>query len=138
MNEAQLTAQLLTTNEIFFTGVSLGFTIYSAYILGLFWFLHRAGLLLKMVAFALLTLCTALIAIASFGIVRHAQGVTLSLKELDKTEPLSQLGTMAISETADGVSGLISLGGGSLILFIYFGALYLTFFYRWDSLNREK
>ena len=131
MNEAQLTAQLLSTNEIFFTGISVGFTIYSAYILGLFWFLHRASFALKVIAFALLSLCSILIGIGGFGIIRHATGATEALKALAAEQPLTELGSMAISSVAANVSSTLSLGLGGLLLFIYFGAFYLTFLYRW-------
>ena len=131
MNEAQLTAQLLSTNEIFFTGISVGFTVYSAYIIGLYWFLQRANIGIKLIAFGLLTLSTVLIGIGGFGVIRHAQGATLALIELNTETPLTLLGQMAISEVAGTVANWLSLGLIGLLSLIYLGAFYLTFCFKW-------
>ncbi len=128
MTEADLTAQLLTSTGMVFNITSVIFGIISAYIIGLYWFLNKSSVVLKLVAFLTLTLALAVLGIAIFGIMRHAEGLTLALRELDN---LSILGRMAIEPTAEGVAKYITTGVSLLGVIVYAGLAYLTFGKRW-------
>ena len=133
MTEAELTEQLLAANEQIYLAISVWFTVISAYILGLYWFLHKSGLLLRLEAFFMFTLVLGFLAVTSFALARHSIGITLALHELAKTTELSALGKMATENTAAGVYFLLTRGAIALFGFIYLGLFYLTFFYRWKD-----
>jgi len=128
MTEADLTAQLLTSTGMVFNITSVIFGIISAYIIWLYWFLNKSSVVLKLVAFLKLTLALAVLGIAIFGIMSHAEGLTLALRELDN---LSILGRMAIEPTAEGVAKYITTGVSLLGVIVYAGLAYLTFGKRW-------
>ena len=131
MSEAELTEQLLQIMELLFLGISVSFTIISAYIIGLYWFLHNANVLMRILAFGVFSMMMVLLAVASFGAFRHSAGVTLALEQLSKTDTLTILGTMALEGAARGVSDLIVFMAVVLSISLYLGLFYLTFFYKW-------
>ena len=133
MTEAELTEQLLAVNEQVYFAISVSFTVISAYILGLYWFLHKSSWLLKLEAFFLFTLVLVLLGMASFGLSRHSQGIILSLEALSQTTELSILGKMSLEQMARGVSMMLTKGSFFVGGFIYIGLAYLTFFYNWKS-----
>lgn len=132
MTEADLTSQLLTTTGMVFNITSVVFGIISAYVVGLYLFLHKCNWLLKLVAFLTLTLALSVLGVAVFGISRHAEGITRALQDLDT---LSVLGAMAIEPAAASVSQFI-MGGVSLLgLIVYLGLAYLTFAKQWVQVD---
>ncbi len=133
MSEAELTEQLLAVNEQVYLAISVWFTVISAYILGLYWFLHKSGWLLKLEAFFMFSLVLGILGMASFGLARHSEGIILSLDALSKTTELSILGKMSLENTARGVTLVLTRGSFVIAGFIYFGLLYLTFFYAWPD-----
>lgn len=133
MTEAELTEQLLAVNEQVYLAISVSFTVVSAYILGLYWFLHKGGWLLKLEAFFLFSLVLILLGMASFGLARHSQGIILSLEALSRTSELSVLGKMSIENTARGVSLMLTRGSFLVGGCIYLGLVYLTFIYDWKK-----
>jgi len=133
MTEAELTSQILTMTELFFTGISVVFSVVSAYIVGLYWFLRKAGWLMKLIGFSFFSLVIALLVVAGFGATRHAHGLNLALVDLGEKVNLSSLGSMAIEQTAQGVYNLTASGLALMSLLIYFGLAYLTFFYKWSD-----
>lgn len=133
MTEADLTEQLLQTTELLFIGASVFFTITSAYIIGLYWFLHKTGLLMRTMAFSMFTMIMVVLIVAGLGAFRHSAGITLALIELSKTEQLSPLGLMAIEQTAQGVFDVVTFGTIAISFAIYCALLYLNFFYRWEQ-----
>jgi len=133
MNEADLTEQLLQITELLFTGTSVVFTIISAYIVGLYWFLHKTSWFMRLIVFSMFTMMMAILMVAGFGAFRHSEGITLALIELSKTEQLSPLGLMAIENTAQGVSDVVTTGSVIIAASLYAALFYLNFFYRWDE-----
>ncbi len=138
MTEAELTYQMVAMMGMFFSGISVVFTIVSAYIVGLYWFLARAALPLRIVSFGIFSFALLLIAVVVFGLARHSFGLMLALSHLQEAQNLSPLGGMTISGTAQGVTNLIYGGVSILALFLYFGIFYLTFFYDWSEREYKK
>ncbi len=131
MTEAELTEQMLIVTEISLVILSVVFTIISAYIVGLYWFLRKTSLVMRSVAFGFFTFVTLVITINGYGVYRHAQGLLKALIELNNKKPLSPLGSMAIENTAQGVTLGVGIGLFALAALIYLGLFYLSFLYRW-------
>lgn len=133
MTEADLTNQLIAMSDMFFTSVSVLFTIVSAYIVGLYWFLRKTNRLLKIITFGFFTFTLIIFGIFAFGSFRHAHGINIALLDLAEKTQLSPLGQMATESTALNVYTFTVVGVLILGLMIYGGLMYLTFFYKWDS-----
>jgi len=131
MTEADLTNQMIAMSNMFFTSISVLFTIVSAYIVGLYWFLRKTNKFLKAVAFTFFTFTLLLFGIFSFGSFRHAHGINEALLELSQKNELSPLGQMATEATALNVYSFTVFGAVILALMIYIGLFYLTFLYKW-------
>lgn len=137
MTEAELTEQLLAANEQIYLAISVWFTVISAYILGLYWFLHKSSLLLRLEAFFVFTLVLGFLAVTSFGLARHSIGINLALSELSQTTELSALGKMAIEGTAKNVYTVLTQGSFVIAAIVYLGLFYMTFFHRWDEAKKS-
>ena len=133
MTEAELTEQLLAANEQIYLAISVWFTVVSAYLLGLYWFLHKSSLIMRLEAFFMFSLVLAFLAVTTFGLARHSTGINLALEQLALTTELSPLGKMAIEGTAKGVYLVLTRGAFVITGAIYAGLIYLTFFHRWEE-----
>ena len=136
MTEAELTEQLLAANEQIYLAISVWFTVVSAYIVGLYWFLHKSSLILRLEAFFMFSLVIGFFALTSFGLARHSMGINIALNDLAQSTGLSALGRMAIEDTAQGVTWVLTRSAFLISAFIYFGLMYLTFFYDWRKIGR--
>ena len=137
MTEAELTEQLLAANEQIYLAISVWFTVVSAYLIGLYWFIHKGSLLLRLEAFFMFTLVLIFLVVTSFGLVRHSTGINLALYELSQTTELTALGRMALENTAQGVYNSLKYGSFIIVGLIYLGLFYLTFFYEWKETNGQ-
>ncbi len=133
MTEAELTEQILTISELVFIIVSVMFTVISAYIVGLYWFLRKTSLLIRLTAFGLFSFTTLVMSINGYGVYRHASGVMQALQELQAKSTLSALGQMALEQAAQNVTVFVGASTFVLALLIYLSLVYLTFFYRWPD-----
>ena len=133
MSEADLTEQLLTISELVLLMASVSFTMISAYIVGLYWFIRQSSVLMKVIAFSIFTLTLLPLVIIGFGLYRHNEGVSRALVDLNQTEALSPLGAMAIEEIALGVGDSVAAGLVIVGLLIYLGMFYITFFHKWPT-----
>lgn len=133
MTEADLFEQLMTVSELVLLSISVSFTVISAYIVGLYWFLENSRVFLKTMAFMIFSLTLLPLVIMAIGLYRHHEGATIALIELNKTSPLSPLGRMAIEDFSVGIGDSVSIGLTIVALLIYIGMFYLTFFHEWKK-----
>ena len=129
MSEAEITNQLLALSGLALSGVSVFFTLFSAYIVALFFFLHQAPLPMKISVFFFLTLSFAYLAVFATDMSHHAMGLHRALVDLGSRTNLTPSGKALLTDDLNlqlrwmNVAGLASL---------YAALLYLTFFYRWN------
>ena len=133
VTEAEVTYQITVMMELFFVAISVLFTVVSAYIVGLYWFLRSTGLVLKATAFSFFTLTLVLIGVNGIGIFRHMPSLNLALQDIGTRHDLSPIGTMAIEPVAFDIFDATAIGVGALACLIYLALFYLTFLHRWHD-----
>ena len=135
MTEAEILTFRNDVTALVIAVFSLGFSMVSAYIAGLWLFLKGAGYPLRLVAFALLSAGLAFAGVMAFGLNELLMGSERSWAKL----PSNSIGIPGFgSERPALLFGLsyyeVAAGMGVLV----FGAIYialfaLTFLYRWPS-----
>jgi hypothetical protein len=129
MSEAEITNQLLALSGLALSGLSVFFTLFSAYIVALYFFLHQAPLTLRVAVFAFLTLSFFYLAAFARDMAEHARGLHQALADLDTQRPLTAGGKALLAHDLNTNLRWANIGG---LAMIYAGLLYLTFFYRWQ------
>jgi len=131
MTEVEISNQLLALSGLSLSGISVFFTMFSAYIVALYFFLHRAPLAMRVIVFVFLTLAFLYLAELANGMSNHALGLHQALKELAAAKPLTA-GGQALLDGGDSNIQLRWMNVAGLVV-NYLALLYLTFFYRWES-----
>lgn len=131
MTEADLTSQIVGMMEIFYIAGSTAFGVISAYIIALYYFLHRSPWLLKIGAFSFFTLTLFYLGASTYGAVRHYTAVLKALEELQAREGLSALGNMALEPMADAVTAYSTNAAGIVFIGVWLSLTHLTFLHRW-------
>ncbi|HTT99709.1 MAG TPA: hypothetical protein VMF58_16795 [Rhizomicrobium sp.] len=128
MSESDITNQLLALSGLALSGLSVFFTLFSGYVVALWFFLHQAPLALRLVVFLFLTLAFLYLAAYSRDMALHAQGLHLALQQLAARQPVSAGGQALLAHDLNSNLRWANIGG---LAAIYIALLYLTFFYRW-------
>lgn len=137
MSLTDLLALRVDAAAVILSAVSVSFGFISAYITGLYFFLHRAPLVLKLAAFTLLTLSLLFVMLIAVGVSPLAGGLVTgspldgSLQDLTAREiSANDLLIFVVSDIP-----LIHVVGwilGTALAVSVYGALaYLTFVHRW-------
>jgi hypothetical protein len=136
MSEADITEQMTAMMDLTLSGISVFFTIVSAYTVALFYFLGRAPIGLKVTAFGFFSLTILFLAIFAYNSFNHAAALREALVELGSTTDLSAVGEKAIGAGVYGrgeldklIRGMMWLGMGLVYLALFF----FTFFHRWPG-----
>lgn len=115
-------------------GVSVFFSIVSAYIVALYFFLNRAPFGLKATAHIFFTLTIAFLAVFAANSFSHAASLQAAMVELGARTPLSPVGARAV-EGGLGNRGALDVAIRSMSwagMALVYGALtYFTFVHRW-------
>ncbi|MFZ5617862.1 MAG: hypothetical protein ACOZAA_11150 [Pseudomonadota bacterium] len=136
MTEAEITEQMVMMMDLTLSGISVFFTIVSAYTVALYYFLYRAPVGLKLTAFAFFTLTLIFLVAFAVNSFSHAGGLQEALVELGSKGDLSPVGERALG------SGLLARGFVDQVIrtmtwvgmaLVYFALLHFTFFHRWPS-----
>ena len=130
MTEAEISNQLLALSGISLSGVSVFFTLFSGYIVALYFFLHRAPFAMRAVVFLFLTLAFLYLGMLANGMSHHAMGLHQALADLAVVKPVTA-GGRALLDGGDANLNLHWMNIAGLGL-NYLALLYLTFFYRWE------
>lgn len=130
MTEADVIEQLIEYMNVLMMGVSVFFTIVSAYVVALYAFLARAGFFLKLFAFAFFTAGIGFLIVFFLGAqVQHA-GLIETLHWIESREGLSPAGQAALVNSISGVDARIEKVMWGVGLGFYIAAFFLTFFPR--------
>lgn len=134
MTEADITEQIVMMMDLTLAGVSVFFSIVSAYIVALFYFLHKAPLGLKVTAFAFFTLTIMFLSVFAAGSFSHAAALQKALIDLAAHGPVSPVAAAAVKTgVADRTvldKTIRSLTWMSIGL-VYAALTYFTFFHKW-------
>jgi hypothetical protein len=136
MSEADITSQMTAMMDLTLNGISVFFTIVSAYTVALFYFLGRAPIGLRITAFAFFSLTMLFLSIFAFNSFNHASALREALVELGRATDLSAVGRKAIGEGVYGrgeldklIRGMMWLGMG----LVYLALCHFTFIHRWPG-----
>jgi hypothetical protein len=110
-------------------------TIVSAYVVGLYLFLNRAGLSLRLFAFFLLSLSLAALALLAWNLQYLGEGMHEAWSRLpEKMTGMDTLGPPLIVRNAFMKGGLlVTLTGWVFGSVVYVALAYMTFIYRWPK-----
>jgi len=140
MSEAEMMQGMFSSIQVVISLFSTFFAIISAYIAGLFFFLNRAPVALKLLAFFLLSVGLAFLGGAAITQQRLQAGLLAAWGRV--SSPAVAIGDVlrnpfAISLPAGWSIYEVGLIVGWLTaLFVYLALGYMTFFYRWKSESR--
>ena len=131
MSEADLVERLSDFLANYLAGVSLSFTVVSAYIVALFYFLNRAPWSMRFLAFLLVSVILASLGMFVLVVFQYFLALREGLTALDDIGQLSSTGAamrdiMEYRTTHAIIITIFVIGVG-----VYIGLFYLTFLHRW-------
>lgn len=142
MSEAEILQLLAGFTDTVLVGLSVFFTVVSAYVAGLNYFVRRAPMLGRICAFVFLTFILALLLAVMEGAQGLHDGLMASLRELAKAG-LSGAGRAALANadaeimTLSGqtvsVNAIVRFGLWGGMGLTYAGLFFLTFVFRWGD-----
>ncbi len=138
MSEAELIHARIGTVSLILTVLSMMFTLVSAYLAGLHYFLRKSPLPMKLTAFAVLSLGFLFLGGITFSMQPLHDGVLLAWEQ--QTRTVTGVTTLRPSPLPAGLIEVQSLGkwlGWSFATIIYLALFYLTFIFDW-GVRSEK
>jgi hypothetical protein len=133
MSEAELTTLSIQCADAVLQVVAIYFSIVSAYIAALYYFLKQSPFLLKGIAFAFLSGALAFLGITIIAIERTTAGVIAALHALPAriaAPPPTNL-YFGLDVLAEGRVDIGVMAGWAMAFAIYLSLFYLTFLHRW-------
>lgn len=143
MSEAEVVEQLVEFTTILLAGVSVYFTIVSAYTAAMNYFIGGANFAARLFAYVFVGVVLSMLVIVMFGAVQTHAGLVARLVELDAAGQLSAAGK-AVLANAEG--DMIDIAGRTLSIdtFVrgaiyvvlastYIALFYMTFVHRWST-----
>jgi hypothetical protein len=138
MTEGEAVEQLVQFTDILMVAVSLIFSIVSAYIVALNYFIGSANFAARLGSFLFITLILALLVATMMGASTTHAGLIARLQELADSNELSAAGRAILANSAPAsaeggfsVDGLIRIFIWIGLGFVYLALAYLTFLHRW-------
>lgn len=138
MSEAELTQQLFNAIDTVLTVFSLFFTLVSGYLAALYLFLAQAPLMLRLVAFALLSIGLVFLGGVAATVQNIQNGLFAAWAQLPApTMPLARLRNPvdipAVLENGWSLQEIGVVIGWGVAVCVYLALAYLTFIYRWPA-----
>jgi hypothetical protein len=137
MSEADVVEQLGNHTDTLIAGLSLIFSIVSAYIVALNYFIGSSNLFARLGSFAFVTLVLAMLAMLMMGVQSTHNGLIARLEELQAAGQLSAAGAAVLANATPKPGGGLSLDGilnfcATIGLgFVYVALAYMTFLHQW-------
>ncbi|MGD9813998.1 MAG: hypothetical protein AB7Q23_08015 [Hyphomonadaceae bacterium] len=131
MSEGEVVEQIIGYMSLLLLGVSIIFTVVSAYIVALNYFVGEAMFTARLGAFAFVSLILALLLVVMVGAQTAHDGLIERLRELQADGQLTAAGRAALANAQNGVDAMVrALTWLGMIAVV--GALaYMTFVHRW-------
>jgi hypothetical protein len=142
MTEGEVVEQLVNFTNILLAGVSLIFTIVSAYVVALNYFIGSSNFMARLGSFAFVTLVLGLLLITLVGAQATQSGLVARLMELEQAGELTAAGRAVLANAKPDPALAAAFGGYSIDVivrwftwaslgFIYVSLAYLTFLHHW-------
>lgn len=137
MSEGEVVEQLVEYMSIVLAGVALIFTVVSAYIVALNYFVGDAMLMARIGAFAFIGMILALLMVVMLGAEQAHGGLVQRLIELESAGELTAAGKAVLANAREGIDGLVRLLLWVGMVSLYVVLAYMTFLHRWkpDIIN---
>lgn len=131
MSEGEVVEQLIEYTNVLLFGVSIIFTVVSAYIVALNYFGGDAMLMARIGAFAFISLILALLLVVMMGAEANHAGLIDRLRELDVAGELTSAGRAALINANNGIDGFVRTLLWLGLVSVYAVLGYMTFLHRW-------
>jgi hypothetical protein len=142
MTEGEVVAELVEFTNIVMVGVSLIFSIVSAYVVALNYFIGSSNLLARFGSFLFITLTLGMLMVVMMGAQATHAGLIARLAELDAQGRLTAAGRAVLDNATPEWIGALTGSGYSIdsivrlclwggLSFTYLALAYLTFLHRW-------
>jgi hypothetical protein len=144
MTEGEVVEQLVQFTNIVLVGVSLIFSIVSAYVVALNYFISTSDGMAKTGSFVFVTLVLAMLVVVMMGAQTTQAGLIARLHELEAQGDLTAAGRAVLANATPEWVGAITGNAYSIddvvrtfiwvgLAFVYFALAYLTFLHRWTQ-----
>jgi hypothetical protein len=138
VSEAEIAQAWLASVQVIFSVFSMFFSLASAYIAGLYFFLHRAPLALRLLAFFLLSVGLLFLGASALMQQRMQEGLVVAWAKLPSAAISVEAvrNPVALPVPLPPGTSLLDIGiamGWITATSVYLVLGYLTFFYRWRS-----
>lgn len=131
MSEGEVVEQLVGYMSLLLLGVSIIFTVVSAYIVALNYFVGEAMFLARLGAFAFVSLILVLLLVVMIGAQGAHDGLIARLREIEAAGELTAAGRAALSNAASGVDAAVRALLWLGMIAVYSALAYMTFLHRW-------
>lgn len=147
MTEGEVVEQLVEFTSVLLIGVSLIFTIVSAYVVALNYFIGEANLMARFSSFMFVSLVLFLLIAVMMGAQSTHDGLIARLRELDGEGQLTAAGRAALHNAEGGrlsIDAIVRLCMWLGLGATYIALAFLTFIHRWQpdivnvALQRKK
>ncbi|MGD9965436.1 MAG: hypothetical protein AB7T59_02860 [Hyphomonadaceae bacterium] len=137
MSEAEVVEQLVEFTNILMVGVSLIFSVVSAYVVALNYFIGSANFRARMGAFLFVTLILGMLMVTMMGAQATQVGLIERLRELQAADQLTAAGRAVLANAQITIAGDLSIDAVIRLcvwlglVFTYLALAYLTFLHKW-------
>jgi hypothetical protein len=131
MTEGEVVEQLVEYMNIVIAGVALIFTVVSAYIVALNYFVGDAMFMARVGAFTFVGLILALLMVVMLGAEQTHAGLIDRLREIEASGGITAAGRAVLSNSREGIDGLVRLILWLGMTLLYAVLAYMTFLHRW-------
>ncbi|MBL8537481.1 MAG: hypothetical protein JNM59_08780 [Hyphomonadaceae bacterium] len=142
MTEADVVSELVEFTNILMVGVSLIFSIVSAYVVALNYFIGSSNLLARLGSFLFITIVLGMLVVVMAGAQTTHMGLIARLHELEAQSQLTAAGRAVLANATPEWVGALTGHRYAIdeviracvwagLSFIYLALAYLTFLHRW-------
>jgi hypothetical protein len=143
MTEGEVVEQLVNFTNILLAGVSLIFSVVSAYVVALNYFIGSANFSARTAGFAFISLVLGLLVVVMMGAQSTQQGLIDRLRELEAGGEITAAGRAVLANATPDPALVAALGGvGSIdaivrvcawavLIGVYIALFYMTFLHKW-------
>jgi hypothetical protein len=143
MTEGEVVEQLVEFTNIVLVGVSLIFSVVSAYVVALNYFIGSSNIIARIGSFLFVTLVLGMLVTVMAGAEATHGGLIARLQELDASGELTAAGRAVLANSVPTMVGavtgreysidsIVNLCVWAGLGFIYVSLAYLTFIHRWN------
>lgn len=141
MEEGEVIEQLVEFTNVLLLGVSLIFTVVSAYVVALNYFIGSSNFFARLGTFAFVTLILGMLVVVLMGAQALHGGLIARLLEIEASGDLTAAGRAALANAGPGgeffngrfsIDEIIRACVWAGLGFVYIALAYLTFLHKWE------